>query len=798
MKRLKIFSVCFVLLFFAYSQYAVLGQEITISDLSPSPSIEGKDIGNSTVTYVDPEFYVSGEENTIRLGILADSPDWEYLVGVVAEFPEGWDIISITQEGTDWDHDIEDNIATWGVTDGNWSSGQGYIYNAEEWFEAIIDIPADASGTQTIVVDLFGDNFGSPPHEVLGIEVDIYELAENIYIMPEESYGSVCSGDSFDLMLQLWNNTDETLDIAFDYTAPMGYYLEFDPELLVVGPGDTEDFMVTVLTPGDAPDGATEEIIINAYPTTPRNDIEASAYIYATTFTGFYLDMLADMNEARGDHAAAVYDGLIYVFGGVSGVVLYSLEIYDPETDTWDFGTPLSADLVGDIQSPKAGAAVDGYILFQNDASDQWPIYNIADDSWSVTTSPFGSRFAGNLTACNNGLIYASGGIYNEAVRSNFYSYDILTDTWTELEDIPHPVYFHSSFAHNGSIYIAGGLDGDFELDSVFVYNISDDEWDTAEPLPQTIWGAASGVIGEFFLIGGGVQDDDFSNTIYSYHIGTGDGDTLDIEFAEEFFRGASATLNGNIYAIGNWNWWDGDSYVQVIGSCEDLEGPDASIDGDDITYSPSDPMPGDTVSITARIHNVGTEDITEGDAEFYYSMEPWEDLQLITIESFGVIPAGDYIDITIDWDTDENLDPTIYIITVFLENIMPEDVNLDNNSAYTELALPVELAYFTAIAIGNRATLRWKTLSETDNLGFNLYRINMNTPGGIGLPVKLNDSIIPGQGTSSNPTSYSFVDHGINRLFDYVYILETVSTTGETEEYQTGLMRVGFRQIVF
>lgn len=227
--------------------------------------------------------------------------------------------------------------------------------------------------------------------------------------------------------------------------------------------------------------------------------------------------------------------------------------------------------------------------------------------------------------------------------------------------------------------------------------------------------------------------------------------------------------------------------------------GPDASISPGDITYSPSNPLPGDTVEITARVRNIGTEGITSGKALIFYSMEPGEGLTLISSENFGSISAGDYKDIIVDWYTGEHMDPMTYIITVMLVDILPYDINPDNNAAYTELALPVELAYFSAVGILNRANLRWMTLSERDNLGFNLYRMNISSAHSFITfpPVKINESLIPGQGTTSSPNSYTFVDYGINRLFNYVYILEAVSTCGDTCEYRTQMMRIGKREII-
>lgn len=227
--------------------------------------------------------------------------------------------------------------------------------------------------------------------------------------------------------------------------------------------------------------------------------------------------------------------------------------------------------------------------------------------------------------------------------------------------------------------------------------------------------------------------------------------------------------------------------YVRFTPSTAD--GPDAAIFPTDITYSPSDPMPGDTVYITAIVHNVGDMTINSGNAKFYYSIEPDSGHNLIESVPFQNIPAGGSHDITIAWETDANLDPRVYIITVDLTDIAPEDVNYDNNSAHIDLALPVELMFFTAHGFNNRVNIKWQTASEINNLGFNLYRLNARKVSRFisFMPVKINEALIPGQGNSSTPHLYSFTDH-VKNQGRYIYILESVDINGVTEEYRTNL----------
>lgn len=225
-------------------------------------------------------------------------------------------------------------------------------------------------------------------------------------------------------------------------------------------------------------------------------------------------------------------------------------------------------------------------------------------------------------------------------------------------------------------------------------------------------------------------------------------------------------------------------------------DGPDASIERGDITFEPQDPSPGDTIEINARIRNLGGEAVSSGRVDFYRSIDPNADLILLEYENFGQIFPGDHLDVSILWETEEDIDPAQFVITVVLSDIMPYDIEPDNNSAYRELAPVIDLLSFTAVGIRQRATIRWRTINECNSLGFNLYRINLSTS--IGGPVQINDELIEAQGHSSELNLYEFTDFGINRFFDYAYILEAISIYGDIAHYQTNMLRLGLRQIIF
>ena len=93
---------------------------------------------------------------------------------------------------------------------------------------------------------------------------------------------------------------------------------------------------------------------------------------------------------------------------------------------------------------------------------------------------------------------------------------------------------------------------------------------------------------------------------------------------------------------------------------------------------------------------------------------------------------------------------------------------------------LPVSLSSFTASFVDDTPTLFWTTQSETNNNGWNVYRsISQNN----GQAMLLNVDLVPGYGTTPEPTNYQFDDnHGVLENTTYWYWVESVDYSGETE----------------
>jgi hypothetical protein len=88
-----------------------------------------------------------------------------------------------------------------------------------------------------------------------------------------------------------------------------------------------------------------------------------------------------------------------------------------------------------------------------------------------------------------------------------------------------------------------------------------------------------------------------------------------------------------------------------------------------------------------------------------------------------------------------------------------------------------IELSSFTTVPKAGRIIIQWSTESETDNAGFNLYRSVVEN----GEYVKINDTIILSQGSSTQGASYQFIDNDAQNRKTYYYKLEDIDLSGNS-----------------
>jgi N-acetylneuraminic acid mutarotase len=153
----------------------------------------------------------------------------------------------------------------------------------------------------------------------------------------------------------------------------------------------------------------------------------------------------ADMPTARVAGAGTVMDGKIYVAGGwttgdIRSTAVASLEIYDPDSNTWTSGADMPT-----ARAVLAASAANKEVFYIGGGSTALGAldtsvvesYDPAANTWARLADMPTPR--GTLTAATvNGLVYAIGGGFNIGEVATVEVYDPLTNIWSERTQMPY------------------------------------------------------------------------------------------------------------------------------------------------------------------------------------------------------------------------------------------------------------------------------------------------------------------------------------------------------------------------
>ncbi|MCF7792651.1 MAG: T9SS type A sorting domain-containing protein [Candidatus Cloacimonetes bacterium] len=101
------------------------------------------------------------------------------------------------------------------------------------------------------------------------------------------------------------------------------------------------------------------------------------------------------------------------------------------------------------------------------------------------------------------------------------------------------------------------------------------------------------------------------------------------------------------------------------------------------------------------------------------------------------------------------------------------------------DATLPVVLSDFSAEIVNSTPVINWTTQSETENLGWNIYRSESENGWQNNDILQINNDLIAGMGTTTQPTDYQFSDtYSVEENSTYYYWLQSVSYSQELELY--------------
>ena len=180
--------------------------------------------------------------------------------------------------------------------------------------------------------------------------------------------------------------------------------------------------------------------------------------------------------------------------------------IYTISTNTWSIGAvpPYSLFGSGCTAYNNKLYVVHGRLTSNLAYSNVMMIYDIPTNTWTYVTG--GANVAHSGVSVANGIIYIIGGA-NGGPTVYSYSYNIATNTWTQLADILGPgIYECTVDYYGGMLYVCGGtgLSSALYVNEVYIYNIAGNSWSYGTGYPDKIRGLTTVLYGGRIYAGGG------------------------------------------------------------------------------------------------------------------------------------------------------------------------------------------------------------------------------------------------------------------------------------------------------
>jgi hypothetical protein len=125
------------------------------------------------------------------------------------------------------------------------------------------------------------------------------------------------------------------------------------------------------------------------------------------------------------------------------------------------------------------------------------------------------------------------------------------------------------------------------------------------------------------------------------------------------------------------------------------------------------------------------------------------------------------------------------YVLTATNQSLCVDDLGGVWNE-YSKCTIPtgeceeytaIALSRFDAVKMAGKVLIAWKTETEIDNAGFNIYRAEAEN----GAYVKINESLIPAGGSAAQGAAYSFMDDTVKIWKTYYYKLEDIDLNGSS-----------------
>jgi N-acetylneuraminic acid mutarotase len=224
--------------------------------------------------------------------------------------------------------------------------------------------------------------------------------------------------------------------------------------------------------------------------------------------------LLAALPSARGETAAAVADGRLYVIGGLSGLdaaATAEVNVYDPGRNVWSDVPRLPA-----ARDHAAAVGVGGAVYVSGGGSSDgrsqasfWVLEPRAE-AWKELPPMPEARYAHRMVVVDETL-YVVGGI---GQTGRVLIYDLARGAWMAGAEMPAPRDHLAAVVVEGEIWALGGRVSGRAQSRVDIYSPATDAWRAGPPLPSPTSGAAEGVLNGLILLSGGEDPGAFDRVV--------------------------------------------------------------------------------------------------------------------------------------------------------------------------------------------------------------------------------------------------------------------------------------------
>ncbi|MCD1118593.1 Kelch repeat-containing protein [Chryseobacterium turcicum] len=219
---------------------------------------------------------------------------------------------------------------------------------------------------------------------------------------------------------------------------------------------------------------------------------------------------LSDMSMRRGAISSTIIDDNIYVSNGYKDTDGNAtiIEKYSIKDNRWS--------IINSTLLPKRFANSETYdnkiYIFNGWGNSHLEIIDL--ETHKKTKGAVNRTYTGNAgSAIHNGKIYTFGGsgLNNAATTvfsDRFQYYDIASDTWHSLPDMPTAREARGKIV-NDKLYVIGGFNGTSSR-LVNVYDLNKNRWTEQYTMPAAISGHSLAVSGHKIFIAGGYNNQNF------------------------------------------------------------------------------------------------------------------------------------------------------------------------------------------------------------------------------------------------------------------------------------------------